>query len=312
MHLQTSDLLGVALGFAIGGVLLAGYLWMAPEPPVTTAEASPEPVHTVVQVRPAAPVRPDPRLQPARPAADHSFPAPPGPNAATGVTSGGVALPNVIRPTEPELPRSLSGTGFFIGQDGSVLTAAHVVDGCRATRVTSQFVRPADARLVAASATDDLALLQTAVRPPKLLALTDQPAGGRTLTVYGYPAGGHALIPAEALARARPNPRAAMGWPEGPGMWLDAIEVRRGFSGGPVITPDGEVIGLVMGMMLRPASGPGVERVQSGIAVGPDTRAINAFLRRAAPELDATASWTDLAADTEAAREAVVHVHCWR
>jgi S1-C subfamily serine protease len=311
MRLQTSDLLGLALGFAIGGVLLAGYLWIGQEPSGATAAASSEPAPAIARAGPPATARPDPP-RPAHPTAARPLPAPPASGLATGVMAGVVKLPNMVRPTERDVPRNLSGTGFFIGHDGSVLTAAHVVDGCHTTRVTSQFVRPADARLVAASAAADLALLQTTARPPKLLGLTDRPAGGRTLTVYGYPAGGHALVPTEAPARARPNLGPSMGWADGPGMWLDAVEVRRGFSGGPVVTPDGEAIGLVMGIMLHPVSAPGVERVQSGIAVGPNTRTINAFLKLAAPDLDATASWNDLAADTEAARKAVVHVLCWR
>src|SRR5579872_1181680 len=54
-------------------------------------------------------------------------------------------LPNIIYPDPPPsddqgAPKpgmAMTGTGFFVASDGSLLTAAHVVSECRQTRIAS-------------------------------------------------------------------------------------------------------------------------------------------------------------------------------
>ena len=304
MRLELPDIMGLTIGFTLGGLGLAVALLLnedvapapaEPPPPVVVTPRTPPPLVT----GPGAPPAPLPAI--IRPAE---------PNAGVRRIA---MLPNVIHPSAPgQQPRprnappgNISGTGFFIGQDGTILTAAHVVDGCDSTQVVSRHLPKTPARIVATDTGQDLPLLRAPVRPPALLSLTER-AGNGDLIVYGYPAQGDALIPSEATGRARPDLRKLANWVDNPGLWIEAGGVRPGFSGGPVVTEDGEVVGLIKGTILRPDP---ADRRPSGIAIGPDSKDIGAFLRREAPEQE---DWKQQTGGNDAARKAVVHVLCWR
>lgn len=318
MRLQLPDVMGLGIGFSLGGMALAAYLTV---PAMPDRSDAPEPVVPIAAAPVPAPIAPAPRAQPSRPSATIGSAAPalpqvvrPGGQAAPALPNGVTTLPNVVHPSDRTRPGNLSGTGFFIATDGTILTAAHVVDGCRGTRIASSFLKPADATILATDQHHDLALVRANVRPPAVLGLTTRSAQNRHLLALGYPAQGDVLIPTEAQARTRADMAPSLGWPKGmsPGMWLDAMDVRQGFSGGPVITPDGEAIGLVKAILLRSAITHGAEPTPSGVAIGPDTKAITDFLRREAPDLEPGGDWKQQASDTVVARKAVVHVFCLR
>jgi S1-C subfamily serine protease len=293
MRLEWPDLLGLAIGFALGGVGLAAGVLLTQNPPAPHTDPPP------------ARVAPPPPVQPPVPRATlRGVPPPP-------TAQGAPALPSVVRPTDDTKPDTISGTGFFIADDGTILTAAHVVDGCRMTQIASRQVPRSEARLLAAEPHHDLALLRAPVRPPALIGFADRTTNQGGLTVYGYPAGGDLLLPTEAAARARPDIRHAAGTDQVPGMWIEAGDVGKGFSGGPVVTAHGEAIGLIQAVLRRSAVLAVGLSPRSGVALGPDSRTITAFLREQAPDLD-PAPTHEKAGDTNAARQAVVHVFCWR
>ena len=303
MRLELPDIMGLTIGFTLGGLGLSVVLLLRDDPPPAPVEPPPPPVVITPRTPPPA----------ARPAAP---PLPAIVRPAEPVTEPRriATLPNVIHPSAPgQQPRprgappgNISGTGFFIGQDGTILTAAHVVDGCASTQVVSRYLPKTSARIVATDTGQDLALLRARVRPPALLSLTDRPPGNGELIVYGYPAQSDALIPSETTGRARPDLRRRANWADNPGLWIEAGGVRPGFSGGPVVTEEGEAVGLIKGVVLR--ADPTDQR-PSGIAIGPDTRDIGVFLRRDAPEQE---DWKQQTGGNDAARKAVVHVLCWR
>ena len=99
-------------------------------------------------------------------------------------------LPTVIYPEDPGEPHkpgsAVAGTGFFVASDGSLITAAHVVDGCRATRIASQFVHPTKVRLIATDTKRDVALLRADnVTPPATLPVGRPASAGGRLFVLG-------------------------------------------------------------------------------------------------------------------------------
>ncbi len=309
MRLEPSDILGLTIGFALGGVGLIAYALLTEEP------APVEPIVAAVPAPLAPPLRPlpapntGPRVQ-ADPMPKVIRPSPGKVPVQTPVPQTIATLPNVIHPDDRSQPGNISGTGFFIAEDGTLLTAAHVVDGCRTTQITSRHIARTAARVLATEPRADLALLRAPVRPPAVLAFSDKPTGGRDVLAFGYPARGDMLVPSETIGRARPGMGKALGWTNDPGLWLEAGGVRKGYSGGPVVTAEGEAIGLIKGIVLRAGPATESEPNPSGIAIGPDTKAIAAFLRREAPDLEPP--WKQQAGDTDAARKAVVHVLCWR
>ncbi len=317
MRLSLPDVIGLLIGFALGGSGLALLLPDMPEAPPPDqapppAIASPDmrqspPRATMVAAPPPVTSTPMPRIVP---------PERLGGSPPPVVT----AMPNVIRPTEPSKQAGLSGTGFFITSDGLLMTAAHLVDGCRTTEIASRHVGTVDVRILAVDRRNDLALLRARnVRPPMLLAFAAPPASGASLAVYGYPSGGDALSPTEARGTLRDGAGRVAAARVAPGqrpdprdiVWIEAGAVRQGFSGGPIVGPGGAVVGMLQGIVVdrdRPAGNSA-----TGIAVGPGTRPIGAFLHREIPQFDMIGATRLTSATTQGdAGKAVVHVHCRR
>ena len=243
------------------------------------------------------------------------------PRIAATPPSNPNAMPNIIYPDTPsDSPAehkpgtAVAGTGFFVASDGSLLTAAHVVSGCRQTRIASEFVKPAVAELIASDTKQDIALLRAAhVTPPATLPIGHPAAPGGRLFVLGYPATGGPLVATETWANLENSK-----FPPGPAeftdprrlIWADAPVINHGFSGGPMVdTRNGEVVGIVRGMVdstrlhAMQAAIPA-----SGMVIGPGSAPLAALLRQEGAEGDAISVSGDEAVDT--ARRATVHVVC--
>jgi S1-C subfamily serine protease len=310
MRPWVANLIGLALGFTIGGEAL--YIALAPRESATQAPAtaSPSP-NTAPQTRAVvANAAPMPVLQPVE-----------LPRIAPAPAIRPDILPQVIYPDappvrqEPHKPGSgVAGTGFFVASDGSLLTAAHVVSDCRQIRIASQWIKPAAARTVAVDAEQDIALLRAAeVKPPAMLPV-GHPAGpaGR-LFVLGYPGSGGPLVATEtwavlengqfqpALARLT-DPRRVI--------WAAAPAIGHGYSGGPMLDPrNGQVVGIVRGMVDSTRLHAARAAIpSSGMVIGPGSSPLTAMLRQENAEGDALAVSGEDALD--AARRATVHVLC--
>ena len=226
-----------------------------------------------------------------------------------------IALPNIIVPSTPGREKGTAGTGFFIAENGTLLTAAHVVDGCRKTQIVSNFVGVTDVTILARDAGADIALLRAPVYPPATLTLGTPDDATSRLLILGYPDSAGLKVAAEtygvlenarfpAAVRSLIDPRETL--------WMDAAEVTHGYSGGPVLDArTGTVMGIIKGTM----SGY-VKLVFNlpifNLAVGPGVNTLGSFLKHEAPFLDLSAARSPDNDDTVAnAHRATVHVLCW-
>lgn len=153
-----------------------------------------------------------------------------------------------IRGTASACSRSLEGSGFVIAPQ-RVMTNAHVVAG---TDVVGIETTAGDypARVVYFDPEVDIAVLAVPrLRAPALPFAADTAKAGDSAIVLGYPLDGpYKATPARI--RGRINLR-------GPDIYeantvqrdvfTVRAEIRSGNSGGPMITPDGKVIGVVFG-----------------------------------------------------------------
>jgi S1-C subfamily serine protease len=236
--------------------------------------------------------------------------------------SSQVTVPVVVTPLVPGGADSgpsigKSGTGFFIGEDGTLLTAAHVARGCTRMQVISQFVTRAWVSLVAADPISDIAILKVPnLRSPAVLHLAAAaPAKGKLL-ILGYPAGAGLTVPVETAAvmlnekfpanvGSLANPRDLL--------WMSAPGVSHGYSGGPIFDPrTGAVVGIVKGevdggylRLLR-------DMPTTGIAIGPGVGQIRALARREIPYASVSLASSPGAVGRETVRRATVHVLCWQ
>ena len=136
------------------------------------------------------------------------------------------------------------GSGFFISADGLLLTAYHVVDGARVIRVRTISNQAFPARVVGFDNAADVALLKidTRGRVPYLpLAQVTPRVGERVLAVGN--SRGDFLQPRRGRLLALNAEAGRADFPEGT-LEMSA-PLAPGDSGGPILNPDGEAIGVV-------------------------------------------------------------------
>ncbi len=156
---------------------------------------------------------------------------------------------------EPErkaLQRSL-GTGVVIIDDGTILTNLHVVTGAKKIRVRFADGHESDARLVGSQPENDLAVLKAASLPDDLEAATmrstaDLRPGDHVIAV-GHPFG---IGPSVSYGVVSGLKRAFRS-PEGDKTLSNLIQfdaaANPGNSGGPLVTMDGHVVGIVTAIL---------------------------------------------------------------
>ncbi len=138
-----------------------------------------------------------------------------------------------------------TGSGFFVTHDGHLLTNAHVIKDCKVVQTRRADGDVADARVVATSIGDDLALLKVEKRQATATIFR---AGvpvrqGEGVTVYGFPltgllasTGNLTIGHVTALSGPRDDPR----------LLQISAAVQPGNSGGPVFDTGGNVVGVVV------------------------------------------------------------------
>ena len=145
------------------------------------------------------------------------------------------------------------GTGVVIIDKGIILTNLHVVRGFDRIRVTFADGLESDAVVIGTAPEHDLAVLQATTIPDDLAAATmrstqDLAMGDRVVAV-GFPFGIGPSVSSGVVSGLRREYRS----PEGKRLLTNLIQfdaaVNRGNSGGPLVTADGEVVGIVTAIL---------------------------------------------------------------
>lgn len=156
------------------------------------------------------------------------------------------------------------GTGVVIVDNGTILTNLHVVQGARRVRVTFADGHESDAQLISVDAPNDLAVLRARSIPDDLHAATLRStadlAPGDPVVAVGFPFG----IGPSASAGVVSGLNREFRSPEGDQLLTKLIQfdaaANPGNSGGPLVTADGEVVGIVTAIF-----NPSRQRVFIGI-----------------------------------------------
>jgi S1-C subfamily serine protease len=208
-------------------VLLSASLWsaMTPDAPFIPLPETGAPDTRAVALPPVQ--APPPATPPAQaPAIVAAVPpaAPPSPPAA-----------------KPPAARDSSGTGFFVGQGGEVLTNAHVVEDCGRVEVRGP-LGAVPARVVARDAANDLAILRTGLTPPKVAALRMGIRLGEPVAAFGYPLAG---VLSTSGNFTLGNVTALTGLGDNTSYLQVSAPVQPGNSGGPLLDGNGNLVGVV-------------------------------------------------------------------
>ena len=145
------------------------------------------------------------------------------------------------------------GSGVVIVDKGLILTNLHVVQGATRIKVTYSTGLESEATLVNVQPENDLAVLQAADRPDELEAATMRSTGGLRpgdeVIAVGFPFG----IGPSASQGVVSGLKREFRSPEGRRVLTNLIQfdaaANPGNSGGPLITLDGHVVGIVTAIM---------------------------------------------------------------
>ena len=157
-----------------------------------------------------------------------------------------------------------TGTGVVIVDSGIILTNLHVVDGAKRIRVIFADGMEAAADLIGARPEHDLAVLKAQSIPddlePATMRSTASLRPGEPVVAVGFPFGIGPSASAGVISGLGREYRSA----EGKRILTNLIQfdaaVNPGNSGGPLVTNEGEVIGIVTGLL-----NPTEQRVFVGI-----------------------------------------------
>jgi S1-C subfamily serine protease len=156
------------------------------------------------------------------------------------------------------------GTGVVIVESGIILTNLHVVDGARRIHVTFSDGHESEAQMVGQRPEHDLAVLQAKTLPDDIMPATMRSTAGlrpgEEVLAVGFPFG----IGPSASAGVVSGLKRDYVSPDGKQSLSNLIQfdaaVNPGNSGGPLVTLDGEVVGIVTGLL-----NPTEQRVFIGI-----------------------------------------------
>ena len=157
-----------------------------------------------------------------------------------------------------------TGTGVVIVESGIILTNFHVVGSAEALKIIFFDGSESEANVISIQPENDLAVLQAASVPddltPATLRSTDDLALGDDVITVGFPFEIGPSVSAGVISGLRREYRN----PEGERVLSNLIQfdaaANPGNSGGPLVTANGEVVGIVTGIL-----NPSDQRVFIGI-----------------------------------------------
>lgn len=143
----------------------------------------------------------------------------------------------------PNTEAHAAGTGFFISDNGYLVTSQHVVEGFDRIIIVMSGRRILEARPVKVDKDNDIALLKVNGITPFLYLSHSQgvPAGMDVVTI-GYP---QIAIQGMTPKITRGIVNSNTGLRDDLGSFQFSAEIQKGNSGGPLIGPGGMVVGVV-------------------------------------------------------------------
>lgn len=176
---------------------------------------------------------------------------------------------------------SSSGTGFFVNDQGWVITNAHVVEGC--TSVSVPQMGTGDA--LAIDKQNDLAAFKLAagVGKPHLALRRSQPRLGEDIAAYGFPLSG---ILSDSIKVTTGNINSLVGMENDTRYLQISTPLQPGNSGGPVVDHWGSIVGVstaVLGSKFTDATGIAPQNVNFAIR----SNVVELFLQSRSIQFDA-------------------------
>jgi S1-C subfamily serine protease len=177
----------------------------------------------------------------------------PAARAAEKVRPSVVRVEAFVRNRKGEEEGNGVGTGVVIVDRGVILTNLHVVQGADRLRIVFADGSDAGASVTGVQAQNDLAVLQADTVPDDLQAATMRSTGdllpGDQVVAVGFPFGIGPSVSAGVISGFGRSFRAPEGQHDIENLIQFDAAANPGNSGGPLVTMDGEVVGVVTGIL---------------------------------------------------------------
>ena len=152
-------------------------------------------------------------------------------------------LPDIPNIKDDEIIPISSGTGFFISNDGTMITNNHVIEGC--SQIVSIYEnREIKSSLINTDVKNDLAIIKSNIKPQKFYSISKKDADLlENVIIAGYPLG--KKISSEIKATSG-TVTALAGYDNNYAEFQTDAALNSGNSGGPIINNNGEVVGVAV------------------------------------------------------------------
>ena len=203
-----------------------------------------------------------------------------------------------------------TGTGFAISRSTHIVTNAHVVARCEALRVHfgSQV---AYASVLALDEGEDLAVLQTQLVLPKIIAVRSSPTLrlGESVVAFGFPLTGSLSMEGNLTTG---NVSALAGLGDDPKYLQITAPVQPGNSGGPLLDESGNLIGVITAKLDAMAIAKRTGDIPQNVNFAIKTEVVETFLKSAGVRYERSVSDRPLqVADiADIAKAAAVRIEC--
>lgn len=143
-------------------------------------------------------------------------------------------------------PSTTFGSGFFVSNEGHIITNKHVVRGCKKLTAVDQNRNQIPLVLIDTSKNFDIALLKARIRPKSTakFGIINSIKQGDTIVTYGFPLAG-LLSSSGNVSTGLITATEGLG--DDPNMLQISAPVQPGNSGGPLTDTTGAVIGIIVG-----------------------------------------------------------------
>ena len=161
-------------------------------------------------------------------------------------------------PDDDKVVPAGSGSGFFVSNDGHIITNHHVIDGCNTTKVHFNG-NQLDTQILAADKMNDIAILKTNIKPNNIFPVSNEDVSLLEDTIVaGYPLGKKV---SSAIKTHKGIVTALAGAGDNFSNFQTDASINPGNSGGPIMNQKGNIVGIAVATWVE----DGVQGVHFGI-----------------------------------------------
>ena len=147
------------------------------------------------------------------------------------------------KPKEEKIVPAASGTGFFVSRTGHIITNHHVIEDCKAVKVSfkGDEVR---ARVLAIDKFNDLAILKTNLTPSHVYSVSNEDVQLlEDVVIAGYPLGKRISA---SIKTSKGSVTSLAGYGDNYSEFQTDAALNQGNSGGPIMDQKGNVVGVAV------------------------------------------------------------------